>query len=215
MALPDNAVAIHVPETFRQETGVLSFTVADGGAGTVTGLNGAEVATVAIASAGSTKTFTLQRTGATPLKATFDVLRNPDQSIVVSGNIAGNAFDVTVSADGKLVNSTPPKGIDPEDAKVLNGMYQGISAENVVDAAKRKVPGNIKIDLPTGPPPYNPTKPEDKFVASGGSPKQPVPAQPDFHRAGCALAGVEILVSAILLQPEGIAFGFAGYLISC
>jgi hypothetical protein len=40
-------------------------------------------------------------------------------------------------------------------------------------------------------------------------------AQQHFDKAGCALAGIEVIVSAFALHPLGVAFGFVGILVAC
>jgi predicted RNA-binding protein YlqC (UPF0109 family) len=65
--------------------------------------------------------------------------------------------------------------------------------------------GTVSPRLPSG----------DRRILSSVAAAFEARASQHFDRGGCALAGVEVIVSALLLHPIGIAFGFVGILVSC
>ena len=208
MATLANNVSIQTPEALQAASGVKNISVSESGDTSVTGPTGAVLANLRVTKTAAGLSGTFTRAGGQQIAVEVQISHDGAGNGTVKGTWDGAAFSATVTPAGKLVNGAAPKNLAPQDAKILSGLESSVASTRLTQV------------LPIKPSPFipetEPKLPKDKAVATKGTATGgPVASAPLFHRAGCALAGLEIIASAILLQPEGIAFGLAGYIISC
>jgi hypothetical protein len=201
-------VPIEVPESIKNSTGVASFAITNAGKGTVTGTDGTTKATFTVATEGKAKSLTFTRTGGKPVTVVCTASQAANGNLTAEGTIDGSPYNVTVTKDGQLVNGEQPKNLDPNDLKI----FEAVSKSFVVH----------KFELPTKPSPFIPKdtdgrKIEDRMVAQTTNKGGPIvdPTDPLFHRAGCALGLAETVFGLLFFQPEAIAWGVAGLIVSC
>jgi hypothetical protein len=203
--IPKPAI-IKVPPNQQGDSGLTSVTVQPNGHGSAIGADGKEAATFTLAKdSGASNTFTFTRSGGKPVVIDVKVTKDGADNTTVAGSLNGEPFSITVSSQGKLLKGAGPANVDPRDKSVIGGLHAAFQSKSFKDIF----------------PKPSPTHPEDtdriKAPAGGGlhGGPGPVVTKPEFSGPGCALCYVEIIVSTVLVQPEGIAFGAAGLWFAC
>ena len=179
---PTTDQAIGVPNEFQKTTGVKSLSLSASGEGSVIGTGGNNVATFTVTRQAGVNSMVFTRVGAKPVTVNFQTSQDATGNMNAKGTVNGVAFDVSVSKDGKLLSGAAPKGLDPGDAQIFEGMSRGFTALHLQQPHPIKPSPFIPIEKPTIP------KTEEKMAVTttaGGTPVDPPSRHliigPDVH----------------------------------